>query len=305
MTATHIRTPTTTLIQFTLLFQLAVSLVSAAPDDNASDTAKSIFNSADGIEIGGSIFAVFAIVAGAIICLAGYKLFRPALFAVGFAFGGVLIAMAAEEIFKHKSWVNTASWIAFIIGGLIIGGLVISLYKLSIFVAGAVAGVLLATMINTSFGYKIYPNHPNVVLIVLAVAIGLVGGVLAFKLEKPVLVVATSLIGAGLLVWGIGYFAGDFPSPSDLKQFATQDMNGDWVYDIPTAWWAYLASILVLFALGMFVQFRKTGRGDNYHRSHAVPSRTAADADHQSEFSAVHTPQKDRNVQYGDPAAHA
>ncbi|TYZ62671.1 hypothetical protein PybrP1_002850 [[Pythium] brassicae (nom. inval.)] len=232
MATTHASTSATKLIQLALLFQLTISLVSAQQNENASDTVKSIFDSADGIEIGGSILAVLAIAVGAIVCLAGYKLFRPTLFAVGFTLGGVLIAMAAEEIFKNKSWVVTASWIAFVVGGVLVGCLVISLYKVSIFVAGAAAGVLLAIM------------------------------------------------------------------------FAQQDANGDWVYDIPTAWWAYVASILVLFAIGMAVQFRKTGRGGDYHRSRAVPSRAATDADQQTEFSAVHTPQKDSNVHYGNPVAH-
>jgi hypothetical protein len=284
-----------------LAFVLAPATTHAAEGDTASNTVESIFDSAKGVKVGGSILAVLAITAGAIVCLAGYKLFRAALFVVGFVAGGVGLAIAAEHVFENETWVVTASWVAFGVGGLFAGCLVISMYTTSIFVAGAAAGVLLAIMINTSVGYKIYPSHPNVVLIVLAVAIGLIGGVLALKLEKPVLVVATSLVGAGMLVWGIGYFAGDFPSPSDLKQFAEQDANGDWVYDIPTAWWAYVAGILVLFVFGMFVQFRKTGRGGDYHRSHALPSRR------EPAYVNALTPQHQQqqtNVHYGNPVSH-
>ncbi|TYZ64795.1 hypothetical protein PybrP1_011833 [[Pythium] brassicae (nom. inval.)] len=200
------------LLQVFVLLSLALTLAPAttvaAEIDSASDTVESIFDSARGVKVGGSILAVLAIAAGAIVCLAGYKLFRAALFVVGFVAGGVGLAIAAEHIFKDETWVVTASWIAFVVGGVLVGCLVISLYTTSIFVAGAAAGVLLAIMINT-----------------------------------------------------------------DLKQFAEQDANGDWVYAIPTAWWAYVAGILVLFVIGMVVQFRKTGRGDDCHRSHALPSR--------------------------------
>jgi len=304
VTVTHKRLPLF-LLQAALLFQLLAStLVLAA--DNASTSVESIFDSVNGIKVGGTILAVAAIAAGVVICVSGYKLFRPTLFVIGFALGGVLIAVAAEEIFKNKSWVVTASWIAFVVGGLIIGFLVISLYKLSIFIAGAVGGVLLAMLINTSFGYKMYPSHPNIVLIILAVVLGIIGGVLAIMLEKPVIVVATSLVGECMVVWGIGYFAGDFPSASDLKSLATQNANGDWNYDIPNAWWAYLASILVLFVIGMVAQFRKTGRGVNHHHrlnTHAVPSR---EAEQQQEFTAVSTPQQKDNApnHYGNPVSH-
>lgn len=300
MTASLQRRTPLVLLQAALLFHLLVSMVVSA-EDNASNTVDSIFNSASGLKAGGSIFAVAVIIAGAVICVAGYKLFRPALFVVGFVLGGVLIAMAAEEIFKNKSWVVTASWIAFIIGGILVGVLVITFYQVSIFVAGAAAGVIIAMLINTSFGYKIYPSHPNVVLIVLAVVLAIVGGVLALKLEKPLLVVATSLIGAGAVVWGVGYFAGDFPNSGDLKQFGYQDGNGDWNYNIPSAWWAYLAGIVVLFVLGMVIQFRKTSKGGNYHKSHAIPSR---DAQQQQEFAQVQTPQEGGNARYGNPISH-
>ncbi|KAF1327770.1 hypothetical protein FI667_g7404, partial [Globisporangium splendens] len=274
-----------------------------AAEDTASDTVESIFDSTNGVKVGGSILAILAMGAGAVICLAGYKLFRPTLFAIGFVVGGVLIAIAVEEIFKNKSWMHTASWIAFVVGGIIVGCLVISLYTTSIFAAGAAGGVLLAILLNTSFGYRIYPSNPNVVLIILAIALAIIGGVLALKLEKPILIAATSLVGAGLAVWGIGYFAGDYPTANDLKSFAEQDANGDWIYSVPDAWWAYLAGTLALFIIGMVSQFHKTGRGEHHHQSRAVPARSAQQ---QPEFTAVQTPQEkdQRNVHYGNPVSH-
>jgi len=176
---------------------------------------------------------------------------------------------------------------------------VVSLYSLGIFVAGAAAGVALAMLINNSVGYEIYPSHPQVVLIVLCIVLGILGGVLTLKLERPVLIVATSLFGAAILVWGVGYFAGDFPSTSDLKTYASQDINGDWVYSIPDAWWGYLAGILVLFVLGLLVQFRKTSRGGVYHKAQALGRRPETQT---VQYVEAGTPQE--NMRYGNPVSH-
>ncbi|KAG7377752.1 hypothetical protein PHYBOEH_000704 [Phytophthora boehmeriae] len=281
-------------VLFLLLCSQWTLLVAA--DDTASDSVKSLFDSAKGIEVGGSILAIAAMAAGAVMVVMGYRLFRATLFAVGFVAGGVGVALIVEHIFDDKSRVVTASWVAFVVGGLVCGSLVVSLYSLGIFVAGAAAGVALAMMLHNSFGYEIYPSHPQVVLIVLCIVLGLLGGVLTLKLEKPVLIVATSLFGAAILVWGVGYFAGDFPSTSDLKEYASRDINGDWVYSIPDAWWGYLAGILVLFVLGMLVQFRKTGRGGVYHKSRAMGRQENV------QYVEAQTPP--RNMRYGDPVSH-
>lgn len=280
-----------------LLVLLSVLSSCVMATDTASSTVESIFNSAeDGVKAGGSIIAILAIVVGLFVCFAGYRYFRHALFVCGFVGGGVLIATIVEHSFDDKSWMTTASWIGFVVGGLVIGSIVAALYELGIFAAGAAGGVFLAIALNTSIGYKIYPSNPNVVLIILMVILGILAGVLALKLEKPVLIVTTSLFGAGVLVWGAGYFAGDYPNADDLKHYRSQSSNGDWVYDIPSAWWAYLAAMAVLFIVGMLVQFNKTGRDQQYHRlakSRAEPA---------PQYVEATTPQYHQgNVRYGDP----
>ncbi|CAI5740922.1 unnamed protein product [Hyaloperonospora brassicae] len=279
-----------------LLLSFHAAVVDAA--DAASDTVKSLFDSAEGIEIGGSVLAIAAIAVGAVMIAAGYRFFRATLFAIGFICGGVGLAIAIEHIFDSESWVITASWVAFAAGGLVCGILVMALYSLGIFVAGAAGGVVLAMLIHNSVGHRIYSSHPQVVLIVLCVVLGLLCGALALKLEKPVLITATSLFGAAVLVWGVGYFAGDFPSANDLKQYATQDVNGDWVYSIPDAWWAYLAAILVLFVLGLFIQFRKTGRGAAHHSARAIKRRPEG-----AHYVEASSPQP-QSVRFGNPASH-
>ncbi|OWY99056.1 hypothetical protein PHMEG_00030012 [Phytophthora megakarya] len=115
-------------------------------------------------------------------------------------------------------------------------------------------------IITNTFGYMIYPGHTTDLLTLMCVVLGIVFGVLALKMGKPVLIISTSLIGSCMVVWGVGYFAGQFPNAHDLEQYASKDIDGKLVYSIPDAWWGYLAGIVVLFAFGVYIQFKKTAR---------------------------------------------
>ncbi|KAG7390227.1 hypothetical protein PHYPSEUDO_008365 [Phytophthora pseudosyringae] len=252
------------------------ALASCASNETAtaSDSMGSLFDSAEGVHLGGSVVAMAAIAIGIVTLVLGYRLFRATLFMIGFAFGGTGFAMAAEQVFAADERVVTVSWVAFVAGGVFCGFLVLCLTTVGIFAVGTAAGVMLAMVLNDAFGYLVYPSSPGVVLALLCVGLGLLGGILALNLEKPALIIATSLFGAGILVWGIGYFAGDFPTFAGLKEIATQDASGDWQYSIPGAWCAYLAGFAVLFVLSLFIQFRKTSRDGHYHKHHTRHRRT-------------------------------
>lgn len=291
-----------TLVQTLLLLQLVFATVACAhssnasssslddDDDDSNKTAKHLIDSASSIKVGPGFVAAAAIVVGMAICLAGYRLFRPTVFACGFIVGGVFLSGVAEATFKSQSWMVTASWIAFFLGGIALGSLVIYLYNAGIFLGGAAAGVLLAFTLNTSIGPKLYPNNSDVVLVIMAVIFGIAVGVLALKVERPVLIVATSFVGAELFVAGIGYFAGDYPTSTDFEEFRTTNKEDDhWVYEIPTAWWAYVGGAIALFIIGMIVQFKKTAHGHDHGKSHAVPQKETA---------------QQNVVQYGNPVSH-
>lgn len=252
---------TATLVLLGVLLTTTPVHASTAP---ASDTAKSIFDSVDGISFGGGMLAVLAMLGGFVASFTGFKLFRLTLFVLGFVAGGTLLATVTEFAFVDKSWLLTASWAAFVVGGLLCGLLVFRIYSAGLFVAGASGGVLLAVLVNTSFGYKMAPGNPEIALLILAIVFGILGGVLAISLERPVLIAATSFVGSGLLVWGIGYFAGGYPSATDLKRYRSSDANGDgYEYAIPGAWWGYLCATLLVGCVGMLVQIKLTSRDNN------------------------------------------
>ncbi|DBA02664.1 TPA: hypothetical protein N0F65_010489 [Lagenidium giganteum] len=283
-------------LQLLLLLVQLVSLTAVTASSNNGTATDTIFDSTKGIKFGHVVTAGIAIAGGTVLCFFGYRLIRPALFACAFVFGGILLAGLAEYAFRHKSWMSTASWVCFLIGGLIAGAVIVWAYRLGIFMAGATAGVLLAFTVNTSFGHHLYPSNPNVVVVLLALVFGIIGGILAIKIERPMLIVATSLVGAQVLVWGVGYFAGHYPNGADLERFAHQQSDGKWIYHIPSAWWAYLAGIIVLWCLGMYIQFHKTAR-DTYHSRSNQPHQQQHASGH-AQYHASQTPR------YGNSVSH-
>ncbi|KAE9006292.1 hypothetical protein PF010_g11775 [Phytophthora fragariae] len=227
---------------------------------SSSSSAGIVGDISNTIQVGPSIAAVIAIVGGAAMTTCGYKLLRPTMFACGFLVGGYIVSAIVMYIVDGHSYERTAFWISFLVGGLILGSLVVSIYNAGIFLIGAAGGVFLATIVNVSFGYRIYPNDPSTGLLILAIVLGLVCGLVAFKVERLAVIAATALVGSVVLINGAGYFIGDFPKLTAIKDYRYKDMSGDYVYDIPKEWWGYLPGMLVVFLLGLAIQLKKTGK---------------------------------------------
>jgi hypothetical protein len=253
--------------------------------------AASVLNSYGQIRIAPTIAAILALVAGTFICFFGYRLLRLTIFLCGFVISGLITALVIEFAFASFPWMPTASWIAFLIAGVGGGALAAFAYALGVFLVGALAGLMIAFVCQVSFAYAFLPSHPEIILVVLVIVFGLVGGALTWKLEKPLLIIATSFIGATSMLWSVGYFAGKYPNAANMDRFRYKN-HGKWVYDVPGAWWAYLTATLLLFFMGIWVQWRRSGKGI-CHRSvldrkgnpyHRADSRDAG------EYERVQTP---------------
>nr|CCA23121.1 conserved hypothetical protein [Albugo laibachii Nc14] len=267
-----------------------------ASDETDPDTPKALLESVQDITIGRSVLAGVGIVLGSIIMVAGYRYFRSTMVVCAFVVGGVFVSGAVEAAWSNRNSITLATWISFFIGGLICAALVLCLYKLGVFLVGAFAGVQLAAVLNSSFGYKISASNPTLVFIVLAVVLGIVGGIITCCAERTILILFTSFIGSQLLVRSIGYFAGNYPNSAHLKLLGKKEADGKWEYDIPLVWWAYVAAMVALFVLGAYIQFRKTS-SDHVAR-HVRTNRSAAVG---KSTDQVNTPVHDNNT---TPQAH-
>jgi hypothetical protein len=134
--------------------------------------------------------ALVLVLAGALACFAGYRLFRYVLAIFGFILG----AMLASSVMGIS---NTAGMIgAALAGGLIGAAILLFGYFVGIALVGAGIGALIV-----HFGWASVGSGDPPVLAVIAMAI--VGAVGAMFVQRHVIIVSTAFIGAWTLIVGI------------------------------------------------------------------------------------------------------
>ncbi len=132
--------------------------------------------------------AMLSIAFGLLNCFFGYRLFKVLLGIYGFVLGAAGGFALAGSV--------TAGQTLWLLAGMVVGGLVgaagmVLLYLLGVFVVGAVAGALLASLLGAALNV----NLPPMVVLVVAIA---VGGV-ALALQRTMIVLSTAFSGA----WGV------------------------------------------------------------------------------------------------------
>jgi hypothetical protein len=140
--------------------------------------------------------ALLLLLAGALACFAGYRLFRIVLAIFGFILG----AMLASSVMGIS---NTAGMvIAALVGGLVGAAILLFAYFLGIALVGAGVGALVA-----HFGWAFIGSGNPPVLAVIGLAI--LGAVGAMFVQRHVIVVTTAFVGAWTLIVGILAAVGD------------------------------------------------------------------------------------------------
>lgn len=155
--------------------------------------------------------AIVLVLAGAVTCLAGYRLFRFVLAIWGFILGAA--------IGSSMMGVGSAVWmiVAGLLGGVIGALALVFAYFVGVALVGAGTGALMAHVAWSEFGAA----DPSAAVIIIASIAGAVG---AMVLERYVIVVGTAFAGAWLLVVGAIAASGRLGSP------ATRAAAGDvWI----------------------------------------------------------------------------
>lgn len=142
-----------------------------------------------------------------------------------------------------------------IMSGLLAGIASFYLYKLGVFLCGAALGVVSALVLNMAVLYKLGFN--NIPFIVAAVVLGLAFGGLGFYFMRTTMVTATAVVGAYACIRGIGYFGGGYPSNEFDVEQELQNGHSD---QIPMIVYGYFGGWVVLWILGLFVQFKYTAK---------------------------------------------
>lgn len=178
-----------------------------------------------------NIAAIAAILLGLVVCFFGYRLVRAVLALAGFAVGAIVGLTAVAAI---PGTGQLAVLIAAGVGGIIGAVLSAALYKVGVFALGALAGLMLSTML------PVVGLPAPLWLVRAACALGL--GLLALLIERPMLSICTALAGAWSAVAGVFVLLGRYSvwiAPPRLPAF---DMRG-WVGPAMLAAWLFLALV--------------------------------------------------------------
>ena len=137
------------------------------------------------------IVRVLFVIGGAILLVAGWRIYEFVVLIAGFLVGAAFgLAVAPDS----STFVQVA---AFIIGGLIGAALSVFVYYVAVFLIGAYVGIALTDGIARSLG--LLPISP------VALFIGaIIGGVILLGLSIELLLVISALVGAQLIVMGLG-----------------------------------------------------------------------------------------------------
>lgn len=185
--------------------------------------------------------------------LAGYKLFRLVLPIWGFFFGFLLGVQTIQVLFNVGFLATITSWVAGFIVGLIFAVLAYPFYLFGVAIIAASLGyfatVGLWLWLGLSFGFVMW-------LIAIVVAIALAAVTLIYNLQRLVIIIATAILGAGLIAEVI---------TAMFKPHALLLENPVKVMLQTSPWLLILFLFLVIF--GIIVQFRTTRSA-----SVAVPS---------------------------------
>lgn len=229
---------------FVLLFALLCSSTSSVMASSLEDKTEKfqagsyslvetlISSTSKEVKVSGVIAAIIIIAIGAFFCLFGYKMLKVVLFLASFVLGGAIAAHFAST--AHAS--GLTCFIVFIIVGLICGCLVtFCFYPAGVFAIGAIGGGYSGVLLM-GFVRSVSKCDSAVLFYILVIVLGLIGGILAWKLERPVLIIATAFFGSYAVLFSLAYL---------IKS---------------GSWWIYAILTVVVAAFGAWFQDRTSPR---------------------------------------------
>ena len=198
---------------------------------------------------GGSVLgtimgAAILLFLGSLVALAGYRLFLILLPIYGFFFGLSFGAHSVQALFGDGFLSTTTSWVVGFFAGLLFA--VLS-YLFWAFAVALVAGSLGYALVAGFFG--LFDVDLNALLWIIGVAVGVVFaiGAIALNLQKAIVIVATSLLGAWSVI-GTFLFLFTSATPESIA-----DDGVKIVLDDHPLWFLVFAAVA---AFGMVFQFQ-------------------------------------------------
>jgi hypothetical protein len=191
--------------------------------------------------VGGIITLLF----GSVLLLAGYRFFLFLLPILGFVFGFGLGAEAVQAIFGDAFLSTVTSWVVGFGVALVFAVLSYLFYFAAVAIIGGALGYTLAVgllqAIGLNFGFVVW-----LVGLVAAVVVGV--GVLVLNVQKWVVILATAVLGSGVIV-GCFLFLFGGPAAQVLQNPVRVALQA-------SPWWTL--AFVVLAVVGIVGQFQTT-----------------------------------------------
>jgi hypothetical protein len=185
---------------------------------------------------------------GLIVSFSGYRIFKKVVALWGFLLGGVLGALLTGMLIQDVGMMEKA--IGFLIGGIVGAGLAFPLYKLVVFISGAILGLTLGNLVSN----LLIPDEPGLRIIITLVLVFITGG-MAMLLQKITLILSTALFGAALMLSGPLQAAGIASTGIGIWQRFGANQAAYAV--LPPEWYVFW---LIAALIGITIQFQQNRR---------------------------------------------
>ena len=200
-------------------------------------------------------WAMFALlfIMGTILCFAGRAMLKPTLFIAGTLIAAFVVVYIFYSTFLKN---NTEQWVAWaVLGGAAVAGLLLGwvfskFHKVGAFALAAWGGFSVGLLLYNAFVYKF--NGGDAAFWGTTIGCAVVLGLLTIVLFNHILILATAIIGSFLRCYGVGLVAHHYPNPFTIADLIKHDQ----LDDIDPLYYAYMGGNLVLFLIGMVVQYR-------------------------------------------------
>jgi uncharacterized protein YacL len=170
----------------------------------------------------------------------GYRIFKMTLAVVG----GLIGLAAGHALATALGWGQGPVTAALIIGALLGAGLAFLLYIAAVFVAGFGFGATL--------GMLLLANYHQMVALLTGVVLGIIGGFLAVKVQRVLIILSTSLLGAFRAILALSFFTSQidwlfyYKQPDQMPALIE---GNSWMFP----------SIIALAAVGVIAQLELGG----------------------------------------------
>jgi len=191
---------------------------------------------------------LIALIIGVAITYNGYRWFLILLPLFGFVWGFGLGAQTLQALFGTAMFATVTSWVVGLVVGVVFAVLSYFIYLFGVALFAGALGYSLAVIIMQAIGFNL-----NFItwLIGIAAAVGMAFVVLKFNIQKYVIIIGTSIIGAGTVVASVIYAFS--PNKELINQFTQLAVKAA----ISTSFWWWLIFIAMVGS-GIYLQIRTT-----------------------------------------------